>query len=131
MPKVKQPETKASKKLEKSSKKVETKPEKKAKSKSQKAGLVLPVPRVSSRLKKLASEQRVASLSSVSLSAAIELVSREIFDGAVSQCNALKKKRANPANVANAVSRDADLCKLLPTQAHAKKVTNVSAVVSY
>tara|TARA_B100002051_G_scaffold225359_1_gene220697 strand:- start:96 stop:524 length:429 start_codon:yes stop_codon:yes gene_type:complete len=86
---------------------------KKVKSKSDKSGLVLPVTRVHSRMKKaMGKGGRVAAKSPVYMTAVLEYLAVEVLESAGKITEAAKRKRITPADLVAGIRGDPDLARV-------------------
>lgn len=89
-----------------------SKPSRSSKSKSQKAGLLLPASRINRYLRSSSSMKRVGGSAPVYLTGVLEYVVSEILEVAGNHCLKAKRKRVSAEDVVVAVRGDSDLSKL-------------------
>lgn len=106
---------------------------KKSNSKSQKAGLTLPVPRVNKYVKKHSGLKRTGGTSAVFMTAALEYTLGEILELAGNKTKAASRKTINNEDFTAAIRHDVDLARLFSDTAVSlgEKLTKVSEAIKY
>ena len=103
-------------------------PRKKTQSKSAKAGLLMPVARLNSAMKRSGAAKRVGGSAPVYATAVLEYLVTELLEVAGNTTIKAKRKRISPEDISLAVRSDEDLSKLLRgfSCCTGDKLTNVS-----